>query len=51
MSTVDIVTYYSLLFSDVSAERLKLMLQTHTDIQVQEEHQLALYITIDAHKK
>ena len=27
------------------------MLQTHTDIPVQEEHQLALYIIIDAHKK
>ena len=27
------------------------MLQAHTDIPVQEEYQLALYVTIDAHKK
>ena len=26
------------------------MLQAHTDIPVQEEYQLALYVTIDAHK-
>ena len=27
------------------------MLETHTDIPVQEEHQLALYITIDVQEK
>ena len=27
------------------------MLQTHIDIPVQEEYQLALYVTIDANKK
>ena len=35
----------------MSVQRLKLMLQTHTDIPVQEEYQLALYVTIDVHKK
>ena len=45
-STGDIVTYYSLLFSDVSADA-----ETHTDIPVWEVYQLALYVTIDVHKK